>query len=508
VWPWLWFLTRTADCRIFQDKTAHEIILEVFKDEKHHGVPDYEDHCTGKYATREYCVQYRETDFNFVSRLMEEEGIYYYFEHSDGRHVLKLVDAHAAHKPLPHRATIAYFPPGYQIRTDDEYIHDWTFDQGIQPGLVTLRDYDFTKPKADLTVKNRKTEKHEHAGYEIFDWPGEYRETDDGDHLARARVDELHAEFERAQAGCNVREIAVGGLFTLANFPRPDQNRQYLIVSADWDLLDNPYESSPGAAARYGARFTALPSPSDRQFRPARVTPEPKVAGPQTAVVVGPAGEEIWTDKYGRVKVQFHWDRYGKKNENSSCWIRVSSPWAGANWGAVALPRIGQEVIVDFLEGDPDQPIITGRVYNADQMPPYALPGNKTQSGMKSRSSLGGSASNFNEIRFEDKKGSEQVFVHGEKDMDTRVKNISREWIGADRHLIVTKDRNEQVGQNYYVKSGMKIVIESGMELTIKSSGGFIKIDPMGITIVGNLVLINSGGAPGTIPKAPDEAKG
>src|SRR5262249_10351904 len=187
--------------------------------------------------------------------------------------------------------------------------------------------------------------------------------------------------------------------------------------------------------------------------------------------VVGPSGEEIWTDKFGRVKVQFFWDRYGKKDENSSCWIRVSSPWAGTNWGGVSLPRIGQEVVVDFLEGDPDQPIIVGRVYNADQMPPYGLPANKTQAGLKSRSSLGGSASNFNEIRFEDKKGSEQVFLHAEKDMDRRVKNHSREWVGANQHLIVKGDRNEQVGQNFYVKSGMKIVVESGMELTIKASG-------------------------------------
>jgi len=500
---WLWFTTRTADCRIFQEKTVPDIIKEVFAD---HPVAVFEDGLTGKYTKREYCVQYRETDFNFVSRLMEEEGIYYYFDHQDGRHVLKLVDSSSGHKALEHKATIAYYPPGKEIRADEEYIHAWTFDQNIQPGNIALTDYDFTKPKADLTAKAKLIEKHERADYEIFDYPGEYLQTDVGDHYARARVDELHSEFDRAEAECNVREIAVGRTFTFTNAPRRDQEREYLIVGAQYQMQDNAYESSSDEGASYHCQFTVLQK--RQQFRPARITPEPKVSGPQTAVVVGPAGEEIWTDKYSRVKVQFHWDRYGKKDENSSCWIRVATQWAGGTWGVVAIPRIGHEVIVDFLEGDPDQPIITGRVYNADRMPPYTLPANKTQTGIKTRSSMGGGAANFNEIRFEDKKGSEQVFTHAEKDMDIQVEKDCREWIGVDRHLIVKNDRNEEVGSNYYVKSGMKIVIESGMELTIKSSGGFIKIDPSGVTIVGNMVLINSGGAPGVIPKPPDEAKG
>jgi type VI secretion system secreted protein VgrG len=345
--------------------------------------------------------------------------------------VLKLVDSDSGHKALEHKATIAYYPPGKEIRADEEYIHACTFDQNIKPGNVAQTDFDFTKPKADLTTKSKLIEKHERADYEIFDYPGEYVQTDDGEHYARARVDELHSDFDRGDLECNVREIAVGRTFNFTNAPRRDQEREYLIVGAQYQLQDNAYESSGGEGASYHCQFTV--QQRRQQFRPARITPEPKVSGPQTAMVVGPAGEEIWTDKYSRIKVQFHWDRYGKKDENSSCWIRVASQWAGATWGVVSIPRIGQEVVVDFLEGDPDQPIITGRVYNADQMPPYALPANKTQTGIKTRSSMGGGAANFNEIRFEDKKGSEQIFLHAEKNQDIEVENDETHGVGHDR---------------------------------------------------------------------------
>ncbi|HXJ84285.1 MAG TPA: type VI secretion system tip protein TssI/VgrG [Candidatus Methylomirabilis sp.] len=437
---WLWFLTRTADCRIFQEKTVPEIIKEVFAD---HAVAVFEDDLTGTYAKREYCVQYRETDFNFVSRLMEEEGIYYYLEHGDGRHVLKLVDSYSGHKTLDNVATIPYYPPHRQSHADEEYIHAWTFAQSIQPGAAALVDYDHLKPKADLTVKAKLMEPHEHADYEVFDYPGEYVQIDDGEHFVRARIDELHAQFDRAQAECNVREIAFGRLFTLTNAPRRDQDREYLIVGAEYTLRDDAYEASGEEGATYACAFTAMPS--RQQFRPARITPEPKVQGPQNALVVGPAGEEIWCDKYGRVKVQFYWDRYGKKDENSSCWIRVSHPWAGGTWGMVAIPRMGQEVLVDFLEGDPDRPIIVGRVYNADQMPPYALPANKTQTGTKTRSSKGGGAANFNEIRFEDKKGSEMVTIHAEKDQDISVENDESHSVGHDRTKTIDHDETTHV---------------------------------------------------------------
>jgi type VI secretion system secreted protein VgrG len=439
--PWLWFLTRTADCKIFpENATVKDILETVFTTHS----TDAHSFANGNIGatTREYCVQYRETDFNFVSRLMEEEGIYYYFEHGEGQHVMKLADSYSDHKALPH-ATIPYYPPHQQTHSDEEYIHAWTFTQSIQPGAVALNDYDFIKSRADLTVKANLLESHDLADYEVFDYPGEYTSTADGDRYARARVDEFHTEFDRAQAECNVREIAVGRLFTLINAARLDQEREYLIVAADYTLRDNSYETSADEGTAYLCSFTAMPS--RQQFRPARITPEPKVQGPQNALVVGPAGQEIWCDAYGRVKVQFYWDRYGTKDQNSSCWIRVSHPWAGAQWGMVALPRIGQEVLVDFIEGDPDRPIITGRVYNDAQMPPYTLDINKTQTGIKTRSSQGGGAANFNEIRFEDMKGSEQLFIHAEKNQDIEVENDETHWVGHDRTKTIDNDETTHV---------------------------------------------------------------
>src|SRR5262249_27408962 len=341
---WLWFATRTADCRIFQEKTVPDIIKEVFAD---HPVAVFEDGLTGKYSKRTYCVQYRETDFNFVSRLMEEEGIYYYLDHQDGRHVLKLVDSNASHKALEHKATIAYYPPGKEIRANEEYIHACTFDQNIKPGNVAQTDFDFTKPKADLTTKAKLIQKHEHADYEIFDNPGDNSKPIIAATTTRDPATRPPPGSDPASPNATFRETPAGRTFNFANARRPAQEREYLIVGAQYQLQDNAYESPNDGGASYHCQFTV--QQRRQQFRPARITPAPKVSGPQTAMVVGPAGEEIWTDKYGRVKVQFHWDRYGKKDENSSCWIRVSHPWAGKGWGAVSIPRIGQEVIVDFL---------------------------------------------------------------------------------------------------------------------------------------------------------------
>jgi len=472
---WIWFLTRTADCRIFQEKTVPDIIKEVFND---HSMAVFDDGLNGTYAKREYCVQYRETDFDFVSRLMEEEGIYYYFEHGDGKHTLKLVDADLAHKKLEGKDTIAYHLPGRALHGDEEYIQVFRQAQRIQPGLVSTLSYDFVKPKADLGVKAQHVEKHESADYEVYDFAGDYVQADNGDHLARVRVEELHSEFELAEAECNVREIAVGRLFKLTNAPRKDQEKDYLIVKAEWDLQNNTYETNTDEDAIYRCTMTVLQS--KQQFRPARITPRPTMGGPQTALVVGPSGEEIYCDKYGRVKVQFHWDRYGKKNENSSCWIRVSNPWAGANWGGMAIPRMGQEVVVDFLEGDPDQPIITGRVYNADQMPPYALPANATQTGIKSRSSKGGGAANFNEIRFEDKKGSEQVFLHAEKNQDIEVENDETHWVGHDRKKTIDHD------EMTHVKHDRTETVDNNETITINGNRTENVQKDESITITGN----------------------
>jgi len=435
---WLWFLTRTSDCRIFQDKNVPDIIKDVFAD---HPMADFESALTATYLPRTYCVQYRETDFDFVSRLMEEEGIYYYFEHSDGKHMLKLVDSDSGHKTLESKATITYHEPGRGTHVDDEHITVLTKRVDIQPGTVALHSFDFERPKADLGVKSRLLQQHERADYEVFDWAGDYIQADHGDHYVRIRVDELHSGYERCDAETNVRDIVVGRLFTLKNAPRPKQDGEYLIVSADYDLQNNTWESGgEGEEATYLCTMSLLQS--RQQFRPARTTPRPTMGGPQTAVVVGPAADEIHTDKHGRIKVQFHWDRYGKRDENSSCWMRVSQPWAGKDWGTVSVPRIGQEVIVDFLEGDPDQPIITGRVYNGDNMPPYVLPGAAVVSGIKTKTHKG---AGYNEISADDTAGEEKITIHGQYDMSTTVEHDQTDTIKNDRKITVDGTHTETI---------------------------------------------------------------
>ena len=441
--PWLWFLTRTSNCRIFQNQSVPEIIKQVFQDR---GFSDFEERLVGSYVPREYCVQYRETDFNFVSRLMEEEGIYYYFSHGKDKHQLVLADSNNAHDPFPGYDDIPYHvETGPMDRTRKDHIHDWIFAREVQPGAYELTDYDFKKPKANLLVKSILKNSHPHAEYERFDYPGRYTETSAGDNLVRQRIEEHHARFERGEGKCNARGLAAGYRFKLQEFPRQDQNREYLVVSANYHLLLDEYSSRSAASEEklFDCSFTV--QDNKRPYRAPHSTPKPYVRGAQTAVVVGPAGEEIYTDKYGRVKVQFHWDRYGNKDQDSSCWVRVSYPWAGKNWGMISIPRIGHEVVIEFLEGDPDQPLIIGSVYNADMMPPFELPANATQSGVRTRSSKGGSGANCNELRFEDKKGSEQVYLHAEKNQDIEVENDETHSVGHDRIKTIDHDETSHI---------------------------------------------------------------
>lgn len=439
--PWLWFLTRTSNCRIHQNKKVPDLIKEMLKK---YDYTDIEERLSGNYKEWEYCVQYRETDFNFVSRLLEQEGIYYYFEHVEGKHTLVLSDAYSSHDPLVDYKDIPFYPADGTAVRDDEQVSSWYVAKQVEPGQYALNDYDFERPKADLKVNSTVSRSHTKASEEIYDYPGEYIQTSDGDQYARARIEELQTQYEQVTGNSDVRGFSTGYLFNLKEYPREDQNKEYLLVAVDHHAAMDSYESSgSGGGNSYSNAFTAIDSKTP--FRAARITPKPIVQGTQTAVIVGPKGDEIYTDKYSRVKLQFHWDRYGKSDENSSCWIRVSQLWAGKNWGGIHIPRIGQEVIVSFLEGDPDRPIITGRVYNADQMPPYDLPANKTQSGIKSRSSKGGSAANFNEIRMEDKKGEEELYIHAEKNHTNITENDRNEDVGHDRSLHVGHDKSETI---------------------------------------------------------------
>jgi len=468
--PWLWFLTRTADCRIFPDKakksalTTPEIIMEVFRE---HGFTDFDDHLEETYKKREHCVQYRETDFDFVTRLMEEEGIYYYFKHEDGKHTLVLCDAYSSHETVSGYDEIPYFPPGNTAARERDHVFDWNTSKCVQPGMYALRDFDFELPKKSLEFKSSVTRDHAQSKFEMFDYPGRYVEPADGDKdskksdsnlkdsyekFAKNRIEGHQAHHERCNGEGNARGLSVGALFTLAQYPRDDVNREYLIVSATHTVQGDSYGSGGGGGEPYTCQFTVIDA--KQPFRLETLTPKPYVRGPQTAIVVGKDGEEIWTDQYGRVMVQFHWDRYGESNEKSSCWVRVAQAWAGKTWGGVFIPRMGQEVIVEFLEGDPDRPIITGSVYNGDNMPPYELPANQTQSGVKSRSTKGGSAENFNEIRFEDKKDSELIYVQAEKDYEKLVKNDRRRKIGHDEKLEVENDQTESIGANKSLSVG------------------------------------------------------
>jgi type VI secretion system secreted protein VgrG len=452
--PWLWMLSRIADCRIFQEKTAPDIIKEVLREA---GLGDVEDAISGSHRTRTYCVQYRETTFNFISRLMEEEGIYYYFQHEKGKHALVLADSRAAHSVADGYAKIPFDRAGGDGDQEAEQFFTWSKSLRVMPTEFALTDFDFEKPKADLLVRSIAAQSHAGSGAEVFDYPGHYIQTGDGEGYARRRMEEQQAQHEQAVGTCNARGIGIGQLFSLSEHPVGDENAEYLVTEANYELDGGDFESgTPQTPLVYLCALTMLRSAVP--FRPLRKTPKPIVQGPQTAMVVGQAGQEIWTDKYGRVKVKFPWDRHGKADEKASCWIRVSQPSAGQGWGGVQVPRIGHEVIVSFLEGDPDQPIITGRVYNADAMHPFDLPGKAMVSGMKSNSTPGGGG--YNEISLDDTKGSEKIVVHGQKDLEQTIEH--------DETMLVKNNRSRVVNVNENVKIGVNQVEEVGSNKSVK----------------------------------------
>jgi type VI secretion system secreted protein VgrG len=443
--PWLWLLTRTNNCRIFQKMTVPDIIKQVFRD---HGLTDFEEALSGTYAANDFIVQYRETDFNFVSRLMEQVGIYYFFKHTESTHSLVLSDSYSAHATVSGYESIPYYPPDEHRGHDTDFVDRWESSHQIEPGAYALTDFDFERPKASLLAKLALPNDHAKADFEVFDYPGAYTEVKNGEDYVRVRLEELHVAHAQAHGRSNARGLAVGSLFELTDHPIEAQNAEYLVVTARHELRTHDQTSGAELPDEDVYRCTFSTIESSRPFRPARTTHKPLVNGPQTAIVVGKGGEEIWTDNFGRVKVKFHWDRFAKGDESSSCWVRVAQAWAGSGWGSIHIPRMGQEVIVEFLEGDPDRPIITGRVYNGDNAVPYGLPGNQTQSGIKSRSSKGGSAGNFNELRFEDKKGSEQVYFQAEKNLDTLVKASETHSVGSDRTISVGNDETHTVTNN------------------------------------------------------------
>jgi type VI secretion system secreted protein VgrG len=409
----MWFLTRTNDCRIFQDQSVPDIVKAVFAD---HVDAAFEFSLSRPYRRRSYCVQYRESDYHFVARLLEDEGIYWHVRHDEDRHVLVLQDHLACHSLAQGCEALPYIEEASSVTPNTEYITQWDFSRRIRPGRVAVTSYNFEKPNAHLDSKAQQVRKHDLSDYEQFDYLGDYTDADDGRDQVGVRLEEQQARHERLQARSNAHGLVEGSLFGLQRHPRPDQNAQYLCVATRIRARSDGAEAGQRAGS-YRCDFSAIPANS--QFRPARQTPRPVMQGPQTAVVVGPKGEEIHTDAHGRVKVQFRWDRYGEHDARSSCWMRVSQPWAGSGSGMMAIPRVGQEVIVDFLEGDPDQPVITGRLYNANQTPPYPLPAGAHMTGLRSRSTPGGAG--MSELVIHDQAGQELVSIRSQKDMQTLV---------------------------------------------------------------------------------------
>ncbi|TIT80207.1 MAG: type VI secretion system tip protein VgrG [Mesorhizobium sp.] len=458
--PWLWFLGNTTDCRIFQNMTAVEIVEKIFSK---YGIAKFEKRLQGSYPQREYCVQYDESDLDFVQRLMEHEGIFYFFEHDEGKHTLVLCDAMSKLKAAPGYEKVLYNFEGQGSRRDVEYITEWIPGSSVRPGAYAHTDYDFEKPGADLMAKSAQPFSHKEASGENYRQPGAHLDVGRGDTIAGIRREELQAVHQRSTAVGTVRGLFSGCKFKLESFPRDDQNQDYLVVSAEYRLFDPGYRTQNEA---HSENFRAVlgVAPTKLPYRPPRMTPRPIMRGPQTATVVGPSGEEIFTDKYARVKVQFHWDRLGKKDQNSSCFVRVSQTWAGSGWGFIQIPRIGQEVIVDFIEGDPDLPIITGRVYNASQMPPYGLPGNATQSGWKSNSSKGGGG--YNELMFEDKAGSELVNFQAQKDHHLLIKHDRNKTVQHDQSDRIDHDAKHSVGHNLDEDVGNNKTVKVGVDQT------------------------------------------
>ncbi|EBW3297923.1 type VI secretion system tip protein VgrG [Salmonella enterica subsp. enterica serovar Cerro] len=437
--PWVKLLTHTSDYKAFQNKTVMDILDEVLAEYPY----PVEKRLVESYPVRTWQVQYGETDFDFLQRLMQEWGIYWWFEHSEDSHTLVLADAISAHKACPDSPLVEWHQEG--LKLDKEFIHTITANESLRTGQWVLDDFDFMKPRSLLANTVANPRETGHATYEHYEWPGDYFDKSEGEMLTRIRMEAQRSPGSRVLGGGNIRTLMTGYTFTLENYPTAEVNQEYLLMQTLLFVQDNAQHSGQNQHFTFSTRFEL--HPTREVYRPQRTVSKPHTKGPQSAIVTGPAGQEIWTDQYGRVKVQFGWDRYGKMDENSSCWIRVSYPWAGKGFGMIQIPRIGQEVLVDFKNGDPDLPIIVGRTYNQDTMPPWGLPGMASQSGIFSHSLYGG-PTNGNMLRFDDKTGAEEVKFHAEKDLNTTVKNNETHTVMVDRTKTIIKNETNSIGED------------------------------------------------------------
>jgi type VI secretion system secreted protein VgrG len=504
--PFTQLLFLEQDCRIFQNKNVQEIIADIFKDS---GVPSdrYEFRLKNKEHKRRFCVQYRETDLKFINRILQEEGIYYFYEHSKDKHLMVFADDPVYYKPIAGNAAIA-FKPASGLNPEDEVISNIDFSQGLCPGTYTQTNYNFKHPSTSLETKE-KSKDEKIQKYEIYDYPGQYGAQDKGKKLTKTRMEGQTCLQERATGASNCPRLISGHTFKLDGHNFTAFDREYLLVTVNHDgVQSQTLEEQAGTdGTNYHNTFTAIPS--SVAYHPGKPIKKPYIHGIQTATVVGPENEEIYVDEYGRVKVQFHWDRKGKKNEQSSCWLRCGQTWGGAGRGTVFIPRIGDEVIVSFLEGDPDWPIITGSVYNGDNLPLYDLPGNKTRSTIRTKSYP--RSNGYNELRFEDKAGSEEVYLQGEKDWNILIKNDKGQAIGHDETLTVGNNRDktvainqsESIGQNKEINVGINHTehVESNMTRNVGSNKfdttGINSMETIGLAkelTIGGLYQISVGG--------------
>ncbi|MFW6206633.1 MAG: type VI secretion system Vgr family protein, partial [Gemmatimonadota bacterium] len=490
--PWSWFLSLTRDCRIFQEMTVLQIAEEVFESQ---GFSDYDIRCTRNYPEREFCVQYRETHLDFVSRLLEEEGIFYFFEHETSGHTLVLTDDNSAVEPCPGLPEARMSTPRVP---EEDVVTDLVREHGVHAGEITLTDYDYLQPSLSL----ESSISGEGEG-EVYDYhPGRYTSREEGERHARLLMELREAGRHLARGESSCRAFRSGFRFELTGHFDSAANQPWILVELHHTGRAGDYRSWESASLDYENEFVAIPH--EVPYRPPRKTPAPVVEGTQTAVVVGKSGEEIWTDEHGRIKVQFHWDREGKRDEDSSCWVRVATPWAGKGWGQLHVPRIGQEVVVDFLEGDPDRPLVVGSVYNANYPPPYDTSGaGSTKSGMKSRSSKGGGG--HNEISIDDASGEEQIVVHAQKDMSGTIKNDETWSVGHDRTISVDNVLEETAQKEVRVESATSSVeIEAATEIKLTvgqssltmSQDGTIELSGVDVTVKGEGVGVTVEGTP------------
>ncbi|WLO83237.1 type VI secretion system tip protein VgrG [Pantoea agglomerans] len=524
--PDLWPMKRDRNLRIFQSQTVPQIVQTLLKE---YGV-NVETRLAGSYRVWEYCVQYQESSLDFISRLMELEGIYYFFRHEADRHTLVLCDAPDQHQAFPGYETIAYHvtPSGGVVT--EEGISQWSLAESVTPGIYSTDDYDFRKPNAWMLQARQNPASPVPGSVDVYDWPGHFVDHSHGESYARIRQEVWQAEHHSVSGSGTATGIAPGFTFSIINAPHFSDNGEYLVTSATYDFAENAYASGDTGDSRHNIHFTVLPS--SVTYRTPPETAWPKTHGPQTAKVVGPKGESIWTDRYGRVKVKFHWDRLAKGDDTSSCWVRVSSAWAGQGFGGVQIPRVNDEVVVDFINGDPDRPLIIGRVYNEASMPPWALPAAATQMGFLSRSK-DGTADTANALRFEDKSGEEHLWIQAQKNMDTHVKNDASHSVannhshyagGNELYRVETnrvhgvkggeerltgKGKLDAVVDTYVVGSGTKLRLECGESAIELNANGQINIVGKGFNIFvqgdghittsgGKLNLNTDGAKPGT----------